>query len=382
MRIAFIGIKGIPSRFGADRVVEAIVERLHVRHEITVYCSSQFTCLDFKFPNVRLIPLPCLPGKYTHMTSVDLLAAWHSVLFGNYDLIHLHHIEASFVLPILKLKYKVISTAHGRITAGSKWGNIAAKVMQSMEIPYALLSDIATSVSIQQAEELKHRFQRDIIYIPNGVSRTQPVNYNAAQRILLLEGIRDNNFILFAAGRIIPLKGVHLLMEAYSKIDRDCKLLIVGDLSSSQEYARKLRSYRDSRIRFLPFISSQEELYGLVKLCCLFIFPSLYEAMSMMLIEAASLGAPILCSDIPANKSVLMDQALFFQSESIRDLTEKLEWALCHAQEMREYGVKVRDWVNERYSWDSIIEKYDSLYWRTIDQDHMVTHELDISRKN
>ena len=42
MRIAFIGIKGLPSKGGAERVVEAIAEGLAGKHEITVYCNSPY----------------------------------------------------------------------------------------------------------------------------------------------------------------------------------------------------------------------------------------------------------------------------------------------------------------------------------------------------
>lgn len=100
------------------------------------------------------------------MTSVDLLAALHALLYGNYDLRHLHHIEACFVLPVLKLRYKVVRTANGRIATGNKWGKLAASAMRAMEVPYGLLTDAATSVSELQAGELAHRLPRIVTYTP------------------------------------------------------------------------------------------------------------------------------------------------------------------------------------------------------------------------
>src|SRR5262245_31894957 len=134
MKIAYLGIKGLPSRYGADRVVEALVEQLAPDHELTVYCSARLTPPGTTVPGVRLVRVPALPGKFTHMTSVDFCAAWHAVLFGDYDVIHLHNIEASFVLPILKLRYPVVATAHGRITAGNKWRGAVAALLRTTEI--------------------------------------------------------------------------------------------------------------------------------------------------------------------------------------------------------------------------------------------------------
>ena len=43
MKIAYIGIKGLPAKGGVERVVEAIVDRLREKNELTVYCNSRYT---------------------------------------------------------------------------------------------------------------------------------------------------------------------------------------------------------------------------------------------------------------------------------------------------------------------------------------------------
>jgi glycosyltransferase involved in cell wall biosynthesis len=118
----------------------------------------------------------------------------------------------------------------------------------------------------------------------------------------------------------------------------------------------------DDRTVFVPFVHSLTELLGLIKLSRLFVLPSINEGMSMALLEASSIGAPILCSDIPANTSVLPDQALYFHSNDVDDLANKLQWALDHPKEMSELGQRAEAWVKEKYSWDLIAEQYDQLY--------------------
>lgn len=362
MKIAYIGIKGLPSKGGAERAVEAIAQRLSGRHELTVYCSSRYTPLQATVSGIRLIRLPCLLGKHVHMTSVDFLAAWHAVLFGNYDLIHLHNIEASFVLPILKLRYRVVATAHGRIKPGNKWGKISAAIMRFMELPFGIMSDAMTSVSLNHAQKISSRFRRPVSYIPNGVDHEAKLDTEIARPVLEKNHLPVHEYLLFVAGRIIPLKGAHLLLNAFKKIQDNIPLVIVGDLRQLPEYANSLKALADSRTHLIPFLHSPSALLGLMKLSRLFVFPSTDEAMSMVLLEAASMGVPILCSDIPANMAILPEQSLSFRSSDVDDLAAKLRWALEHPAEMDRLGQEAQSWVRTRFSWDLIAEQYDQLY--------------------
>lgn len=371
MKIAYIGIKGLPSKGGAERVVEAIVRRLASQHDLTVYCSQHYTTPGTSIPGVRLIRLPCFTGKYSHMTSFDFLAAWHAVLHGDYDLIHLHTIEASFVLPILRSRYKVITTAHARHSAvkvnplnrvSDKWGPVSTTLMSLMEIPYATLSNAMTSVSEQNARELSQSFHKRVRYIPNGVDREPEVNLDAARAILDRYQIKEGSYLIFAAGRIMASKGGHLLVEALESVPTHYRLVMIGDSANADGYSRGDNSHSDRKVILIPFIADKTSLLGLLKLSHLFIFPSVREAMSMMLLEAASVGVPILCSDIPGNTAVLPEHALYFRSQDVQDLREKLEWALGHAEEMRALGEKAQEHVLKNYSWDEIVLQYDRLY--------------------
>jgi glycosyltransferase involved in cell wall biosynthesis len=139
-------------------------------------------------------------------------------------------------------------------------------------------------------------------------------------------------------------------------------LVIVGDAETDREYAEELRHLADSRVRFIPFISDTGELFGILSKARVFVFPSTIEAMSMVLMEAASLGAPIVCSDIPANRAALSERAVYFRAGDPDDLYRKLSWVITHREEMKEMGRKARAWVTGRFSWDVIAKEYDHLY--------------------
>jgi len=364
MRIAYLGSKGLPSKSGTERVVEAIVSRLTDDHDISVYCDSRYTPKGTKVEGVHLIRIFTLKGKHTQATSLFFLSALHALLC-QYDVIHVHGVDACFILPILRLKYRVISTAHG--TWGrlmrDKWGKVAQFLLRLMEYPFVYLSNYATSVSCPDADYLKARYKRNVIYIPNGVDDGIQFNLKKAGNKLLQVSLEPENYLMFAAGRIDPTKGCHLVLEALNHLGNSYKLAIVADLNQVPSYSDHLREIADKKqVVFIPPISDRELLFGMVKLARLFIFPSTHEGMSMMLLEAASLQAAIICSDIPENKIVMQDNVLYFRSGNVIDLADKIQWALDHPDEMSSLGQKASTHVKDTLTWEKIAKQYEEIY--------------------
>jgi glycosyltransferase involved in cell wall biosynthesis len=362
MKIAYIGIKGLPSKAGADRVVEAIVRRLAGRHELTVYCSPWVVPSDAVFPGVELVRVPALQGKHTHAPSLFLTSALHAVMQRDFDLIHIHNVEACLVLPLLRARYKVIATSHGQAYARDKWGKAAKALIRLADWPYIRLADCATSVSKPLADYYKSRYNRTVQYIPNGVSQEDSdIDWDAVRGLLSSCNLEVGHFILFAAGRIIPTKGADILLKAYRALATELNLLIVGDASQVPAYEKKLHQLSDSRVTLVPPVD-KTVLLGLAQQARFFIFPSTVEAMSMMLLEATSLGVPVISSDIPENTAILPQHALFFKSGDAGDLLNKMAWALQHPDQMRELGTRARAWTMKHYHWDSIVSQYERLY--------------------
>ena len=100
----------------------------------------------------------------------------------------------------------------------------------------------------------------------------------------------------------------------------------------------------------------------LVQQSQLFIFPTTYEAMAATLLEVAALDTPLIASDIPENREVLPDQALFFRSGDVADLREKMKWAIANPGQMALLAKKARNWVADNYRWPTVIARYEDLY--------------------
>ena len=363
MRVAFLGIKGLPARGGAERVVEAVATRLPgMGISPVVYCDRNYTPAETSIDGLKLIRLAALPGKYVRAISFNLVAAFHAIFLANYDLIHLHHIEASFVLPMLRMRYKVVATSHGFAYQIDKWSPSAKRLMKLMENPFVKLANIPTAVSAGHAQSLSTRYGRTVRFVPNGAGMEYKPDLLKSAKMLKGHGLVPGEFLILVTGRIIPTKGVHLAIRAHKQMKRKIALLIVGDETQAPAYARELRDMAGPLVRFQAHINDQGIMLGLMAQARILIFPSLTEAMSMVLLEAASLGVPIICSNIPENRKILGDEATYFELENKDSLVEILDWAMDNPARIVELGKQAKENIHQTYAWDTIASQYAELY--------------------
>jgi len=245
----------------------------------------------------------------------------------------------------------------------SKWGPIASFFLKLTEYPFLFLSNLTTTISSADVIYFDTHFNKKIIYIPNGADQDMHIDQMAAQSVLSEIEIEPRNYILFVAGRIIERKGCHILLNAFEQIDSDIPLLIIGDLDHVPTYAKELKHMAaNKRVIFIPAISNKGTLFGIMKLCRLFVFPSTAEGMSMVLLEAVSLDIPLVCSDIQENTSVLGDPVLYFRSGDVKDLADKIQYSLNNMKDMEFLAHKASEMVKNHYAWEKIAIQYETLY--------------------
>jgi len=357
-RIAFFGIKGLPSKGGAERVVEKIINNLNDVFDISIYCSYSYT-KDYKRDDINLIKLKTLKGKHLSSFSLFSLSAFHALFLRNFDLAHIHNTDAGFIIPLLKIKYKAIATSHGYPYKREKWNKASKILLKLSENIFFRYSNFITCVSKTIAKELNSKYNKKIHFIPNGINEP---NHTQDNSIFNKFELNKNEYICFAAGRIDPTKGCHILLKAINNINRNVNTVVIGDFSHKLDYSKKLYQMANDKVKFIPFIENKEILFGIIKKAKLFIFPSTVEAMSVMLLEVAALGVPIICSDIPENVCVLEDNTIYFKSEDEDDLSEKILFCLANYEDILEKAEKTKNWILNQYKWETILEGYRNIY--------------------
>lgn len=365
-KIAVFGLKYFPSKGGTSRVIENLVKQLKNKYDFTLFCyKNKQASRDMEEINVIAIPKISL-GSFAVFVYYFLCCVY--IIFkGEYDLIHVHKIDAAFFIPILSLKTKVIATSHESPYRRDKWSLIAKLYFHINEIIFIKSRSTLTSISRPLSEYYKNKFNRKVIYIPNGVDTVTDYNDKEANNIQKKYSTH-NDYIMFAARRIIPTKGCHTFLEALKKINFKGTVLIAGDTNQVPKYTIKLKKIsQDLDLKFIGFISSLKTLLALIHKSELFVFPSESEGMSIMLLEVASAGTPIICSDIPENIEVFNNkEVLFFQNKNSIDLANKIEYAKKNRMQMEKRANLARKKVLKYHSWKNISEKYYKLYKKLI----------------
>lgn len=254
---------------------------------------------------------------------------------------------------------RVVATIHGLDWQRAKWGNFASSVLKFGEKMAAKYADeiIVLSENIQQY--FLDTYHRETHFIPNGISR--PV-LREPDLIRQNYGLEKDGYILFLA-RLVPEKGLHYLIEAFSQIETELRLVIAGGSSHSVEYMERVKKMasEDDRIIMTDFVQGQilQELYSNAYV---FVLPSDIEGMALSLLEAMSYGNCCLVSDIPENVEVVEQYAAVFEKSNVDDLRAKLEMMISNPQMVAEYKAGSGDFIVKKYNWDTVVTQTRKLY--------------------
>lgn len=366
LRVAMIGLKGIPATVGGvERIVEELSARLVERgHEVTVYARRAYTgpvpggC----HRGVRVRFAPALPGKYSETLS-HAAASLGDALFRRYDLLHVHALGTAPLLPPTRLAGKrVLFHVHGQEWKGGKWGTRARAYFKWCE-PVALRSAHETVVnSLASRDYYGAEYGRETTFIPNAVD----VPAHRMTGILERLGVSRRGYLLFV-GRLVPEKGAHHLIAAHSALGLDLPVVICGEPAHSEEYARSLRDSAGPRIIFAGTITG-DDLVDLYAQSLLLVNPTERDAVSLVLLEAMGQGGAVLASDIPEMQEGIGGAGFHFRSGDAGDLARVLGDLLAHPERIEAVREPARRRVHAEYAWPTVVDRFEAAYARVLER--------------
>ena len=366
MKIAMIGHKRIPSREGG---VEIVVEELSTRmaalgHEVHVFNRKGKNVQDkkVKINNNKVYKGVVIKNTFT-IENKNLNAIVYTIiatiksLFGKYNVIHFHAEGPCSMIWIPHLfGIKTVATIHGLDWQRSKWGGFATKYLKFGEKMAAKYADKIIVLSKGVQEYFKKTYNRETIYIPNGVNKPQIKKPNIIKKKW---GLEKDEYILFL-GRIVPEKGVHYLLDAFKNIKTNKKLVIAGGSSHTNDYLEEIKrkASQDERVIMTGFVQG-EVIDELFSNACLYVLPSDLEGMPISLLEAMSYGCSTLTSDIEECTQVTGKYSNTFMKSNIKDLEKQVTTLI---KKQKSGDKKIADYVLSKYNWDTITKETLELY--------------------
>lgn len=370
LKIAMFGQKRIPSREGG---IEIVVEELSTRmvqlgHQVTCYNRSghhvsgtQFDRdAEAAYKGVKLKKVFTIDKKglaaMTSSLSAALLAS-----FSTADVVHIHAEGPAAMSFIPKIFGKrIIVTIHGIDWARAKWNGFAAKYIKWGEKQAVKHADRIIVLSRNIQRYFKDTYNRETIFIPNGVSEPEII---PAKEITKRWGLSSNSYVLYL-GRIVPEKGIQYLLEAWKGVHTDKSLVIVGGSSDSDEFMNELMTIT-KEMKNVVFTGFQqgEILQELFSNSYIYVLPSDLEGMPLSLLEAMSYGNCCLVSDIPECAEIVdNNKALLFKKSDVVDLRTKLDILLRDSELVKTYKLEARRFICNKYTWDDVVEKTINVY--------------------
>jgi D-inositol-3-phosphate glycosyltransferase len=195
--------------------------------------------------------------------------------------------------------------------------------------------------------------------IPLGVDldRFRPADKDSARAAL---GLKDERIILFV-GRIEPLKGVDILINAAAMLesDVDCSVLIVGGDESSTAQLKTLRDLArergiEHRVAFAGAVDHDKLplYYNAADVC---VVPSHYESFGLVAVEAMASGVPVVASRVGGLAGTVKDGETGYLVPWLcpEPFAERIEMLLENESLRRNLGEAARDAVS-RYRWENV----------------------------
>lgn len=400
MKIAMIGHKRIPSREGG---VEIVVEELSTRmaaagHNVTVYNRKGAPVMgnsivnipqngDYEYKGVHVKTAFTFKKKSLNAIVYSFFATMKACR-SKCDVIHFHAEGPCAMIPLAKRRgKKCVATIHGLDWKRSKWGGFATKFLLYGERMAAQYADEIIVLSESDQRYFKKTYKRDTILIPNGINMP---NFSEPKTIKLKYGLNGSDYILFLA-RIVPEKGVHTLLEAYSKSGIEVPLVIAGGSSHSEDYYKTIKTFADkfndktsrsrrkARIIMTGFVQGREldELYSNA---VLYVLPSEIEGLPISLLEAMSYGDLCLVSDIPENTSVVCNHGFCFPNKNVDELRNSMREIIANLDDIRDVQEYRREvigqFVIDRYNWDRVTKQTLNVYKSVVKKNASAAKEI------
>lgn len=355
-KVAIIGLKGLPAFGGSARAGENMMRFLKDQYDFTVFNTSTHTKRKTGvYDGIKQVVFKQFFIKSMNTFWYYLCSLFYC-LVKKYDVVHVFHVDAAFIIPILRIRNRVIAGHRARPQLADKWNPLVKKYFTFMEwLFFHWPADVLTSVSRPVVEEFQPHTKRKICYVPNGIIMPD---------MDALPHIDESSYVLFASGRIIKLKGCHVLLEALKKMKYRGRVIIIGNRTHNLAYTGEIEKLAEGlNVKFMDLITDKNLLMAYLKNAKVFVFPSFHEGMSNMLLEAGSMKVPIICSDIPENQQVFdSDEVIFFEKGNSLDLANKLEWVFNNPEEAARYADRAFDRLVRDYNWENLSLVYHELY--------------------
>lgn len=296
---------------------------------------------------------------------------------NNFDIIHIHEHRT---LPTALIRYYAkkngipyVVQSHGSVLPFFQKSKL--KKLFDLLFGYKILNDASKLVALTETEAKQYLQmgvdKSKICIIPNGIDIREFKNLPPKGTFRKKYSIDDNEKIILYLGRIDKIKGIDLLIDAFSDLVNEginAKLVIIGPNS---DYLPLLKE-QSANLEVEDKILFTGPLYGHDKIEAyvdsdVYALPSRYETFPNTVLEAAACGTPVIITDRCGIMDIVEGKLGSVVKFDKNDLKQKFVELLDDECFTTSANKNVYSSSILNFSWSYIIEQIECIYESCID---------------
>jgi glycosyltransferase involved in cell wall biosynthesis len=267
------------------------------------------------------------------------------------DIVHAHMFHPLVFAYMLKMKnpkLKIVFTSHSENIGGifREYFTSVMKAYRDVDIVFS-------------KKMINKMYKENTIVIPNGV------NIGGFSEVLK----KDPIFTFLSVGVLRPGKNQSFLASCAKYLkekgyDFQINIVGAGDASgdTSEEIKKEIEKYGvEDKINMLGM---RRDIPQLLQTAHCFVFPSLFEGLPIVLLEAGAARLPILSTPVGAIPNIINKHTGYI--EDLDHFAERMEYILTHYEEARARAECFYEKVNDEFSIERMARSHEEVYQKLL----------------
>jgi glycosyltransferase involved in cell wall biosynthesis len=276
------------------------------------------------------------------------------------DIVHSHLLDSNFYS---SLTCKLLSVPH----VCTEHGDISMNESISGKMKFILLSCftnniVCVSEAVRQNATPVALFPNKLTLIHNGIM-VRDVKESTFRREV---GIPDIALVIGNVGNLYPVKGQKYLIRAFSELIKcypDSYLVLVGRGNERRdlEILREELHVPEKKVLFTGF---RNDIANIIRSFDIYVQPSLSEGLPVSLLEAMSLGIPVIATDVGGAAEIIRNDeyGMLVARCSSKELYTGLKKVIENREASIMKALRAKEMVNRQFSLNAMTTQYINLY--------------------
>lgn len=365
MKIAIIGTRGIPNRYGGFEQFAELVSKewVNLGHEVICYSPHDHEYQNLELDGVKIKHIYCPETKLGALAHVlyDFLCLKDAVSKNCDIYLQLGYQSSAISFPLFrkKIRQRIITNMDGMEWKRSKWSKLV-------------------KVLTKASEYLAVKYSGGLISDNEGIANYFDQNYGVSSQIIkygcdsvgikskdtLKELLDTNKAYDLVIARLEPENNIKKILRGFIHSDINRNLLVIGNADTEYgEYLKNISQGHDNII-FLGSIYDKDCLDALRQHSVLYFHGHSVGGTNPSLLEAMAAGSRIIAHNNEFNKSILGSESLYFNE--IDDLSQIIKNSYELLPMLDEFKLININKIKTYYKWEYIAKEYENNFLRAI----------------